>query len=114
MVAFVSSGPCFFLEPVVTSVESPVLLALGDKERGIMGGEYNIDTSHLPLYLLLGLSIAKRSLMRQRCQEPASKSQALNTSMSAPVGMNSQSSIRSLAQSPSRKIALVALCCWLF
>lgn len=82
----------------MTSVESPVHLALCGKELGIMGGEHNIDSSHLPLCLLLGLELSKEVDHEMGCQELASKSQASNTSESVPMGMNSQSSTRSLAQ----------------
>lgn len=62
-----------------------------------MGGEYNIDSSHLRLCLLLGLELSKDHEIG--CQEVASKSQVLNTSEAVPVGMDSQASTRSLAQS---------------
>lgn len=58
MVALLSSGTCF-LELAMTSVESPVQLALCGREDGIMCDEYNIDSSHLPLYLLLGPELSK-------------------------------------------------------
>lgn len=43
----------------MTSVESPVHLALYGKEEGIMGGGYHMDPSHLPLCLLLGPELSK-------------------------------------------------------
>lgn len=60
MVASLSSVTWCFLELAMTGVKPPAHLALCGKEKDITGGEYNIDSSHLPLRFSWDLNLAKR------------------------------------------------------